>query len=93
MSSADKAPLKQLLQLLQNSIQEVESIYASKGYNVPSLDSTDAGPFDDPENIPPNLTKAIQIIEGACAQISATVPPPGHVITNVRIYIVIVHMC
>lgn len=69
--------------MISTATQQIVDIYSKAGYNPLSLDSTEAGPFDVPENTPPELGKAISIIEAACAQLSFTVSRPGHVITNV----------
>lgn len=80
------AQLNALVDLISTSLKEVVEAYARAGCDIPSLDSTETGPFDVPENTPLELTKAIQVIEGACGQLCAAVAAPGHVVTNVRIF-------
>lgn len=72
-----------LADLISSSVKDVVSEYQSAGHNVPSLSSTEPGPFDAPHLQSANLAKAIQIIEAACAQLSFAVANPGHVVTNV----------
>ncbi|KAF9479519.1 S-adenosyl-L-methionine-dependent methyltransferase [Pholiota conissans] len=71
-----------LADLITSSVKDVVSEYQSSGYSVPSLSSTEPGPFDAPHLQSAKLAKAIQIIEAACAQLSFAVANPGHVITN-----------
>ncbi|KAH9483231.1 3-O-methyltransferase 2 [Psilocybe cubensis] len=70
-----------LAALISDAAKVVEAQYASteRPY-VPSLDDTDPHPFD--ERSSKELRTAIQIIEGACAQLSATVARPSHTIVN-----------
>ncbi|PBL03216.1 S-adenosyl-L-methionine-dependent methyltransferase [Armillaria gallica] len=67
-----------LTSLITASVQEIVSAYP----NIPHPDSTSLGIYDDPESIPPELSKAIQRVEAACAQLSCAVTSPGHVIVN-----------
>ncbi|KAF8191303.1 S-adenosyl-L-methionine-dependent methyltransferase [Pholiota molesta] len=71
-----------LTDLIVSSVKDVRSEYQSSGYDVPSLFSTEPGPFDAPHLTSPKLSKAIQIIEAACAQLTYTIANPGHVVTN-----------
>lgn len=78
--------LTRLAELITSSVQDVLAEYQNAGQDVPWLSSTEPGPFDKPHLAPPKLSKAIQIIEAACAQLSFAVANLGHVITNVRSY-------
>lgn len=73
----------QLADLITASVKEVVNEYQAAGHIIPSIFSTDSGPFDAPHLASANLTKAVQIIEAACAQLSYTVVNPGHTVTNV----------
>ena len=73
----------QLMDLITASVKEVVNEYQAAGHVIPSIFSTDSGPFDLPHLASANLTKAIQIIEAACAQLVYTVASPAHTITNV----------
>lgn len=75
--------LTKLVKLISSSVQDVISQYQVNGHNLPWLSSMEPGPFDKPHFAPEKLTKAIQIIEAACAQLSFAVASLGHVITNV----------
>ncbi|KAG7451455.1 S-adenosyl-L-methionine-dependent methyltransferase [Guyanagaster necrorhizus] len=70
--------LLSLTSLITASVQEIISIYP----NIPHPDSTSLGIYDLPENVPPELTRAIQRVEAACAQLSCAVASPGHVVLN-----------
>lgn len=82
--------LKGLLELLTVSLQEIEAAYHAGGHDIPSLDSVESGPYDVPEKMSFQLTKAIQMVEGACAQICASVAPPGHIVLNVRPHLYVI---
>ncbi|KIJ34904.1 hypothetical protein M422DRAFT_262863 [Sphaerobolus stellatus SS14] len=71
-----------LVNLISSTAQEILAEYSKAGQEVPSLDSTDSGPFDAPEKVSAGLAKAIRTIEAACGQLSFTVASPGHVMTN-----------
>lgn len=81
--SADPANLLALVGLISEAVSTVNQEYAKVNSQVPSLDVATPGPFDTPESLTPELSRAIQIIEAACAQLTFTVAPPGHVIVNV----------
>lgn len=67
-----------LASLITASVQEIISAYP----NIPHPDSTSLGIYDDPESVPPELSKAIQCVEAACVQLSCAVASPGHAIVN-----------
>ena len=73
-----------LVKLISDATKIVESHYvkSSKPY-VPSLDDTEPHPIDG-QLAEKELRTAVQTIEGACAQLSATVARPSHTIMNVR---------
>ncbi|KJA18249.1 hypothetical protein HYPSUDRAFT_70031 [Hypholoma sublateritium FD-334 SS-4] len=76
------AEVIQLTNLITASVTEVVNEYQAAGHVIPSIFSTDSGPFDAPHLTSANLTKAVQVIEAACAQLSYTVANPGHTVTN-----------
>ncbi|KDQ49688.1 hypothetical protein JAAARDRAFT_212075 [Jaapia argillacea MUCL 33604] len=78
----DTAHLTDLLSLITSAVGTVISEYNAIGHRVPALSSTLPGPFDTPDQASPTFTKAIQVIEGACAQLCATVAGPGHTMIN-----------
>ncbi|RDB18706.1 3-O-methyltransferase 2 [Hypsizygus marmoreus] len=71
-----------LVALITNAAKTVEAHYAksSKPY-VPSLDDLTPHPLDS-EISSPELREAIQTLEGACAQLCATVARPNHTVLN-----------
>ncbi|RDB28143.1 3-O-methyltransferase 2 [Hypsizygus marmoreus] len=71
-----------LARIISTQVEVIIAEYTAAGQSLPSLHSTTVGPFDTPERSSANLSKAIQVIEGACAQLCATVASPGHVVTN-----------
>jgi hypothetical protein len=76
--------ITRLADLIVSSVKEIVSEYQTTGHDVPSLLSTEIGPFDTPHLATAKLSRAIQIVEAACAQLSFAVANPGHVATNVR---------
>lgn len=83
MTKFDNTHITALQDLINSAIKDVIAEYAAVGQAVPSLDTLSPGPFTVPEETPARLTKAIQVIEAACAQLSYTVAPPGSVMVNV----------
>ena len=79
----DAANLNALLGLITSSVQDIIAIYNAGGYDVPTLDSVVPGPYDSPEFAPLGLTRAIEVVESACAQLCASIAPPGHSVINV----------
>ncbi|KAK7453204.1 hypothetical protein VKT23_011884 [Stygiomarasmius scandens] len=77
-----RVELTQLATLISQAVSVVGDEYALAGHAFPLLNSTKAGPFDAPERTSETLRVAIKTIEAACAQLSAMVANPGHVITN-----------
>ena len=73
-----------LAKLISDASKIVEAHFAkSSKPHVPSLDDTEPHPIDI-QLAGKELQTAVQTIEGACAQPSATVARPSHTITNVR---------
>ncbi|KAJ3504648.1 hypothetical protein NLJ89_g7830 [Agrocybe chaxingu] len=70
-----------LASLISDATKIVEAHYAASSKPlVPSLGDTSEHPVD--QVLDSELRNAIQIIEGACAQLSATVARPSHTIVN-----------
>jgi hypothetical protein len=82
--SRGSANLSALVDLITKAVAVVNEEYEKVDAVIPPLESTLVGPFDTPESMTPELANAIQIIEAACAQLSVSVAPPGHIIVNVR---------
>jgi len=76
------AQLPALLTLITDATKTVESFYRKTSVPfVPSLDDTTPHPLDTQVS-PPELRRAIETIEGACAQLCATVARPSHTMMN-----------
>ena len=72
-----------LVALIMDASKIVEQYYAKSAIPVvPSLDDIESHPLDN-LIYDAGLRNAIQIIEGACLQLSATVARPNHTILNV----------
>jgi hypothetical protein len=82
VASKNATQLDALLSLIFSSVEVVKFQYAKQGYTIPSLDSTAPHPLDS-KLLGLDLKKAVQTIEGACAQLTAIVAPPAHTIINV----------
>lgn len=76
--------LDALVSLISSSVEVIKAAYAQAGSPVPSLDSIHRSPFDAGRPSP-ELRKAIQIIHGACTQLSTTVSNPYSALLNVRL--------
>ncbi|KXN85134.1 Sterigmatocystin 8-O-methyltransferase [Leucoagaricus sp. SymC.cos] len=73
-----------LVTLIASATSSLESYYnahPTKPY-VPSLDDTEPHPLDT-EFYPSDVRQAAQILEGACAQLCATLLRPNHTILNI----------
>lgn len=82
-SARGTSEILRLAALITASVEDIVKEYKLVGETIPSLYSIDPGYFDEPQNLSPNLSEAIQVIEAACAQLCCTVANPGHVIVNV----------
>ncbi|KZT29636.1 S-adenosyl-L-methionine-dependent methyltransferase [Neolentinus lepideus HHB14362 ss-1] len=71
-----------LVDLISCAVKDVIKEYGSVGQSVPALDSVVTGPFDSQETTNLAITKAVRVIEGACAQLCATVAWPAHAMEN-----------
>ncbi|KJA28851.1 hypothetical protein HYPSUDRAFT_33246 [Hypholoma sublateritium FD-334 SS-4] len=76
------AEVNKLAELIVASVKDVVSEYQGANSDIPSLLSTESGPFDAPHLQSAKLAKALLVIEAACAQLTYTVTAPGHVIAN-----------
>jgi hypothetical protein len=85
------AQLDSLVSLISSSVEIVKAEYAKKGQIIPSLDSAEPYPPDS-EQPTLELKRAVQTLEGACAQLTNTVAPPAHTMINVRPAIQVVRM-
>lgn len=72
-----------LAKLISEAADKIVKEYNAAGHSVPSLDSTEVGPFDSPTKVSADLARELRIMEAACAQLSVMVNSPGHIITNV----------
>lgn len=82
---ANKAKIEALLTLINTSARDAIALYEQYG-DVPSIDQTQPHPLDD-EIDQVALKSAIRTLEGACAQITATLAPPAHTAINlVQVY-------
>lgn len=76
------AQLFQLTDLITQSIQSVIAEYTAAARPVPSLECTDpAAGLDTPV-----IRAAVRVLEGACAQLIASVAPAPHLMLNVRVH-------
>jgi len=73
-----------LVALIVGATKSIEAEYAkSSSPSVPSLDDLTPHPLDSQISSAASR-QATQILEGACAQLCATVARPQHTISNVR---------
>ncbi|KZT21972.1 S-adenosyl-L-methionine-dependent methyltransferase [Neolentinus lepideus HHB14362 ss-1] len=81
-SPVDIAHLTSLVDVISSALKDVAAEYSKVGCQIPSLDDTRPGPFDLSENSNLRLNRAVQIVEGACAQLCATIARPSHYMSN-----------
>ncbi|KAG6826138.1 hypothetical protein H0H93_016778, partial [Arthromyces matolae] len=83
---SNRSELSALLALISDAVKIVEaefyrSTVDSKSLGVPSLEDVDPHPLDT-EVYSDEMRNAIQVLEGACAQLCATVARPSHTMLN-----------
>ncbi|KAJ3571814.1 hypothetical protein NP233_g3494 [Leucocoprinus birnbaumii] len=78
--SADIASLISLIASAASSLESYYTANAEKPY-VPSLDDTEPHPLDS-TIYPLDMKQAAQVLEGACAQLCATLVRPNHTVLN-----------
>ena len=75
--------LRSLVQLISEGVENIIEQYDRIGQDPPTLDHLGVSYYDKSENYNEQLTDAIKVVEGACAQLSLTVANPSHSISNV----------
>ncbi|KAJ7708761.1 S-adenosyl-L-methionine-dependent methyltransferase [Mycena rosella] len=70
-----------LLSLINTSARSLERGYTDERGRVPSLDDTEPHPLDG-QISSPEMREAVQVLEGACAQLCATLARPNHTVLN-----------
>ncbi|KAF5363265.1 hypothetical protein D9756_001091 [Leucocoprinus leucothites] len=77
------ASISCLVSLISNAASSLETYYTANSTRpyVPSLDDTEPHPLDN-EIYPLDVRQAAQTLEGACAQLCATLVRPNHTILN-----------
>ena len=75
-----------LISFIVNAAKTIEAEYAKSSQpSIPSLDDLSPHPLDT-EISSAGLREATRILEGACAQLCATVARPGHTMVNVSCF-------
>ncbi|EJD39500.1 S-adenosyl-L-methionine-dependent methyltransferase [Auricularia subglabra TFB-10046 SS5] len=74
----DGAHLRELAALIAQSVETVLAEYKSAGRAVPSLDDADPGSA----LLTRPIREAVRVLEGACAQLCASVAPAPHTMVN-----------
>ena len=85
-----KSQLDALVSLISASVSTFTSEYQTAGISLPSLDDIPSASSSSvnssaklSEEAKARVVKAVKTIEAACAQLTATVSSPGHIILNV----------
>ncbi|KAJ7048491.1 S-adenosyl-L-methionine-dependent methyltransferase [Mycena amicta] len=73
--------ISSLLSLIIDAARTLESGYLQGQGYVPSLDDTGPHPLDAKLSTP-EVKEAVQVLEGACAQLCATLARPNHTVLN-----------
>ena len=80
---SNHSEISALVALITDASKIVEQHYANSAIHaIPSLNDIESHPLDN-AIYDADLRNAIQIIEGACLQLTATVARPNHTIVNV----------
>lgn len=83
MPPSTNSPVSALVALISNAAKTLEAEYNKSPEGVPDLDSTTPHSFDQ-QISSFEMIQATQILEGACAQLCATLARPNHTAVNVR---------
>ncbi|KAJ3570740.1 hypothetical protein NP233_g4206 [Leucocoprinus birnbaumii] len=83
MSDSPASDILQLLSIITNSTESLVSFYKSDitRPSLPSLDSTETHPLDS-SVYPVEVKHSLSMLEGACAQLCASLARPSHTILN-----------
>ncbi|KAJ7512101.1 S-adenosyl-L-methionine-dependent methyltransferase [Mycena galericulata] len=81
MPPSTSSPVSALVALITNAAKTLETEYNKSPEGVPDLNSTEPHPFDK-QISSFEMIQAVQILEGACAQLSATLARPNHTAVN-----------
>jgi hypothetical protein len=74
--------ISSLLALINEAARTLQATYINGNGCVPSLDDTQPHPLDGKLSAP-EMKEAVQLLEGACAQLCATLARPNHTVFNV----------
>jgi hypothetical protein len=74
--------ISSLLTLINDAARTLQEAYIDEDGYVPYLDDTESHPLDGKLS-PPEMKEAVQVLEGACAQLCATLARPNHTLLNV----------
>ncbi|KNZ77676.1 Sterigmatocystin 8-O-methyltransferase [Termitomyces sp. J132] len=81
-ASDSNKQISELITLIKNATETIESHFLKSSLPIiPSLDSLAHHPLDS-AILPPQLRDAVQLLEGACGQLCATLARPNHIILN-----------
>ncbi|KAF7323937.1 Methyltransf-2 domain-containing protein [Mycena kentingensis (nom. inval.)] len=75
------AHISSLLALINDAAKTLARAYVEENGHVPSLDETEPHPLDA-QLSSPTMREAVQVLEGACAQLCATLARPQHTVLN-----------
>lgn len=83
MAPSSNSPVSALVALITNAAKTLETEYNKSPEGVPDLDNPTPHSFDK-QISSFEMIQAVQILEGACAQLCATLARPNHTAVNVR---------
>ncbi|KAJ7895694.1 S-adenosyl-L-methionine-dependent methyltransferase [Mycena leptocephala] len=81
MAPSSNSPVSALVALITNAAKKLETEYNKSPEGVPDLDSTTLHSFDK-QISSFEMIQAVQVLEGACAQLCATLARPNHTAVN-----------
>lgn len=87
MANSKFVALDALVALICSSVETIKEEWQKDEITEPNLDSISPHPADSGAAQGITLKKALQVLEGACAQLVVTTATPAHVLVNVRLLI------
>ncbi|KAJ7151185.1 S-adenosyl-L-methionine-dependent methyltransferase [Mycena filopes] len=73
--------ISSLLALITSAARTLQTVYVDGNGGVPCLDDTESHPLDGKLSTP-QMKEAVQVLEGACAQLCSTLARPNHTMIN-----------
>jgi hypothetical protein len=83
-STNNAAELRLLVKLINDNVENIIMEYEKAGQEPPSVNSLMSGPLDTRDGCTDELKYALKTVQGACAQLLASVETPSTSLAIVR---------